>query len=133
MSHVNALDTKLSAIAKSGNIQAEVLLGETSFVTRPTHAVIARNEGSHCSVQLGSMAYGEYNIDENVLPLAQSLLDALEHEEESGDFGQVEDLSFIILESGEYRLYLQTDEYSKDVDFIDITQFHALLKNKLYQ
>lgn len=127
------LEIKLSAIAKLGNINSEILLGEASYNRAITHPVIIRNEGSCTSVQVGSTSYGEYDIDNAVLKQAQALLDTLERQEEGGDFDNLEELSFIILESGVYRLYLAASTYTAYTDFIDLSEFDMRLKTKLYE
>ena len=131
------LQNKLKNISIEMNIPEDstiiTSLGEPSHNRVIKHPVIIHNEDSATSVQVGNYIGETLIIDNNISPIAAQLLAKLEIQEESGDFEDIIELAFIILESGEYRLYLNTDNYTTYYDFENITLFDYALKNKLHE
>lgn len=131
------LQSKLTNASKEMNIPEDstiiTTLGMPSYNRVVKHPVIIHNEGSVTSVQVGSSIGGTLIIDDNVSAIATQLLAKLEIQEESGDFEDVIELAFIILETGKYRLYINTENYSTDYDFDSISLFDYVLKNKLHE
>jgi hypothetical protein len=136
MSECN-LQNELKLISKEMNIPEDstitTCLGEASYVRLIKHPIVIHNEGSCASVQVGVHVGSTSTIDPNISAVAVELLEKLERQEEFGDFEDLLELSFIILESGEYRLYVNTDNYTSYYDFEDITMFDYVLKNKLHE
>jgi hypothetical protein len=129
------IELYLKKIGKDAGISAEVQLGEASYDRFIVFPIIIYNETSCCSVQIGQYfpnSTDDVRLDADVLKTAQEMLDKLEFQEEHGDFIDLEELAFVILDSGEYSLFISTESYSGSHHFSDLSLFEHVLKNKLY-
>ena len=129
------IELYLKELGKDAGITAGIHLGEASYDPVTVFPILIYNEKSCCNVQIGQYfpdnTTDDIKLDTDVLKTAQALLDKMEIQEKHDDLFDVEEIAFMLLDSGEYSLYISTERFSDCYNFAELSRFDYILNNKL--